>query len=167
MIDVTQLKNITITEGEVLTFLSDFDCNKINTPDSVPVMFYVKLKDSLSLPLSIIFNKSLSEGVFPDLWKLSYISPIYKSGMKADVRNYRPVSIICASAKIFEKLIFKRVFAFVMSSISSCQHGFFNGRSVHTNLVEHITFLYHNVMNGGQVDTIYTDFAKAFDMVDH
>src|SRR6202000_2882749 len=35
------------------------------------------------------------------------------------------------------------------------------------NLVDHVTFLCHNVMNGGQVDTIYTDFSKAFDMVDH
>lgn len=105
--------------------------------------------------------------MFPVMWKQSYISPIYKSGRKSDVTNYRPVSIICASAKILEKLIFQSVFDFVKNSIGSSQHGFFNGRSVQTNLVEHVTYLCHDVMNGGQVDTIYTDFSKAFDMVDH
>lgn len=54
-----------------------------------------------------------------------------------------------------------------MAAINPCQHGFFTGRSVQTNLVDHVTFLCDNVMNGGQVDTIYTDFSKAFDMVDH
>lgn len=167
LVDRLRLKDITMSESDVNSILSSFDCNKMSSPDDIPMIFYMRLKDAVSLPLSIIFNKSLSEGIFPELWKLSYISPIYKSGRKSDVTNYRPVSIICASAKIFEKLIFRVVFDFVKSSISSCQHGFFNGRSVHTNLVHHITFLCHNVMNGGQVDTIYTDFSKAFDMVDH
>lgn len=165
--DRLRLKDIALSEDSVNSILSSFDCNKISSPDGIPMIFYVRLKDNLSLPLSIIFNKSLSEGSFPDLWKLSFISPIYKSGKKSDVANYRPISIICASSKIFEKLIFRAVFEFVKSSISPCQHGFFNGRSVQTNLVDYVTFLCHNVMNGGQVDTIYTDFSKAFDMVDH
>lgn len=165
--DHVSLKGVTISEGDVNSILSSFDCNKISSPDDIPMIFYVRLKDTLSLPLSIIFNKSLSEGVFPDVWKLSFVSPIYKSGRKSDVSNYRPISIICASAKILEKLVFQSVFEFVKSSISTAQHGFFVGRSVQTNLVEHVTFLCHNVMNGGQVDTIYTDFSKAFDMVDH
>lgn len=105
--------------------MSDFDCNKVNSPYEVPIIFYVKLKDALSLPLSIIFNKSLSEGVFPSKWKLNFISPTYKSGNKSDVTNYRPVSIICA--KIFEKLVFKALFDFVKSPISTSQHDFYTG----------------------------------------
>lgn len=161
------LNDIIVSEKDVHSILNSFDCNKMSSPDDIPMIFYVRLRDVLSLPLSIIFNKSLAEGVFPEIWKLSFISPIYKSGRKSDVTNYRPISIICASAKVLEKLIFQAVFQFVKSSINSCQHGFFVGRSVQTNLVEHISFLCHNVMNGGQVDTIYTDFSKAFDMVDH
>lgn len=124
LIDRIRLKNVTVSGADVNLILSSFDCNKISNPDDIPMIFYVRLKDTLSLPLSIIFNKSLSEGVFPDLWKLSFISPIFKSGKKSDVTNYRPVSIICASAKIFEKLIFQLVFEFVKSSISYCQHVF-------------------------------------------
>lgn len=162
-----RLCDVSISESEVRSVLNAFDCNKVTSPDNVPMVFYVKLRDSISLPLSIVFNRSLSEGVFPDLWKLSFISPIHKDGSKSNVENYRPVSIICAGAKIFEKVMYQIVFAFIMASIDSCQHGFFTGRSVQTNLVDHITFLCANVMNGGQVDTIYTDFSKAFDMVDH
>lgn len=93
-----RLNIINVSEEDVRSILSSFDCNKMSSPDDIPMIFYVRLKDTLSLPLSIIFNKSLSEGVFPDLWKLSFISPIYKSGRKVDMTNYRPISIICASA---------------------------------------------------------------------
>lgn len=121
------LCDFSISEDDVKSVLSGFDCNKASSPDKVPIIFYVKLKDTISLPLSIVFNRSLSEGVFPDLWKLSFISPIHKSGTKSDVANYRPVSIICAGAKVFEKLVYQFIFAFIMASINPCQHGFSTG----------------------------------------
>ena len=63
-----------MSEADVCKILSSFDCNKMSSPDEIPMMFYVRLKDSLSLPLPMVFNKSLSEGVFPNLWKLSFIN---------------------------------------------------------------------------------------------
>lgn len=59
------------------------------------------------------------------------------------------------------------MFAYVKQFINPSQHGFFTNRSVQTNLVEYVTFLNQHVRNGGQVDTVYTDFSKAFDVVDH
>lgn len=80
-----------MSESDGNAILSSFDCNEISSRDGIPMIVYVRLKDALSLPLSIIFSKSLSEGVFPDLWKLSFTSPIYKSGKKCDVTNYHPI----------------------------------------------------------------------------
>lgn len=163
------------SEGDFMTFtplqvekaLKSFDKNKVASPDNLPMMFFMQLALSLSLPLSILFNKSLSEMKFPTRWKISFVSPIFKEGDKSDVMNYRPVSILCAMSKIFERLVFIKVFEDVKSNIHHTQHGFFERRSTQTNLMEYVSMVADSIANGGQVDTIYTDFAKAFDKVDH
>ena len=53
-------------------------------PDSVFPRVVVNLKDYLAVPLTIIFNKSLKEGVVPKDWRLANIMPIFKKGSKAD-----------------------------------------------------------------------------------
>lgn len=35
---------------------------------------------------------SLESGSYPELWKCSFIIPVYKSGDASDVHNYRPIS---------------------------------------------------------------------------
>lgn len=49
----------------------------------------------VSEPLSKIFNKSILSGIFPDECKLAAkVSPIYKSGGRSNVNNYRPISVL-------------------------------------------------------------------------
>ena len=54
-------------------------------------------------PLTIIFNKSLSEGVVPDSWKEAEVVPIFKKGKGDDPGNFRPVSLTSVCGKIMEK----------------------------------------------------------------
>lgn len=83
------------------------------------------------------------------------------------MENYRAVCIISSIAKVFEKLLFNVIFEQVKSQIHISQHGFYSKRSTLSNLMEYISTLSNNVANGGQVDSIYTDFWKAFDQVVH
>ena len=122
-----------------------------------------------SKPYSIIvvFNKSLREGTFPDCWKLAFINPIYKKGNKAFVENYRPVSILNALSKVFERLVLNHISPFVYSLISSRQHGFVPNRSTSTNLLVFSDYVASSLGRGIPVDVIYTDLSKAFDCVNH
>lgn len=70
-------------------------------------------------------------------------------------------------AKVFEKLLFDVIFEQVKSRIHRSQHGFYSKRSTLSTLMEYISTLSKNVANGGQIDSIYTDFWKTFDQVDH
>ena len=45
-------------------------------------------------PLTLIFNKSLSEGVLPDSWKEAEVVTIFKKGKRDEPGNYRPGSLI-------------------------------------------------------------------------
>jgi len=155
------------TPAKIQDVLKGFNIHKVASPDNIPMMFFVKLSSSLGLPLSILFNKSLAVKKFPSKWKMSYVSPIFKDGNKSDISNYRPISILCAISKVFEKLVFNELFDQVKHRIHKSQHGFFSKRSTQSNLMEYVSMIAHEIVDGGQVDSVYTDFSKAFDKVNH
>jgi len=61
-------------------------------------------------PIINICNKMLARDIYPERLTFSLIKPIYKSGDKSSPSNYRPISILPAFSKIFEKVIYKRLF---------------------------------------------------------
>lgn len=156
---------LSFTIDEIQKVLKGFDEHKVSSPDAIPIRFYMNLAESVSLPLCILFNKSLDERCFPEVWKTSFVSPIFKDGDKQDVTNYRAVSIICSVSKIFERLIFNRLFDEFKHKIHPSQHGFFSKRSTQSNLMEFVNFVSGSMANAGQVDALYTDFSKTFDRV--
>ena len=62
--------------------------------------------DVVSLSLTGIFNQSILTGIYPCDWKLAKVSPIFKTGSKSVLNNYRLISVIPAVAKIFEKIVY-------------------------------------------------------------
>ena len=115
----------------------------------------------------IIFNKSITEGVFPSPWKQSFISPVYKSGDKNNVENYRPIAIINGFSKLLESIIANKLYSYVEGKISSSQHGGVKKKSTETNLFVFPTQIHSVLSKKGQIDVAYTDFSKAFDRVNH
>jgi len=108
----------------------------------------------------MIFNRSLAFGIFPDKWKISYVTPVYKIGDINHVTNYRPVSIISIIPKIFEGIVYKNISPLFKNVITNEQHGFMSGRSTTTNLLVLQHFILNAFKSNFQVDVIYTDFTK-------
>jgi hypothetical protein len=115
----------------------------------------------------LLFNKSLSDGVFPHTWKSSFVLPIFKSNNRASVTNYRPISKLSAVSKLFEKLLEPKLYKLFDGILIDEQHGFRSQKSTSTNLLIYNTEVLNIVGNKGQVDAIYIDLSKAFDSVDH
>lgn len=122
---------------------------------------------SVVKPLTFLFNRSLSTGIFPLKWKSSFVTPIFKSGSRNNVSNYRGIAILPSLGKSMEKIVYNVLFEFVKNRISTNQHGFFNGRSTTTNLLEFTSTTIKSVEQGKQMDVVYTDFSKAFDLINH
>ena len=74
--------------------------------DGLSMKLIKRLKDVLSTPLSLLINQSLCTGIFPEKLKVAKIRPIFKKGDESMVDNYRPVSILPALSKVFEKVVF-------------------------------------------------------------
>lgn len=161
------ISSITISPATVFCYLNKLDEKKSGGPDLVPAVFLHRCAAALAYPLSLLFTKSLEEGVFPAIWKKSFITPVFKSGSKSDVKNYRPICKLSCIPKLLESIITDILTKTFKSVIISQQHGFMKGKSAATNLVSFAQFIHEQIDEHHQVDAIYTDFQKAFDKVDH
>lgn len=159
------ISNITMNAPLVYEHLSNLDIHKGAGPDNIPPIFLKKCASFLAAPLETIFNKSLAVGIFPTAWKISYITPIHKGGAKNDILNYRPISKLSCIGKVFESIVTNELSKIFLPFIIPEQHGFVKGRSTTTNLLGFTEYLHQSVDKRVQVDTIYTDFSKAFDKV--
>lgn len=162
-----QISNIHIDINEIKTHINKLDIKKSSGPDKIPPILLKHCIHALSYPLYLIFNMSLSSGYFPIAWKNSYITPIFKKGDKCDIRNYRPVCIQSTIPKLFEKIILDKISFKLNGIITRFQHGFMKNRSTLTNLLIYENFIANAFADKCQVDSIYTDFSKAFDKVCH
>ncbi|CAH2088841.1 unnamed protein product [Euphydryas editha] len=161
------LSNIRITQVDILRKIAKLDPYKGAGPDGIPPILIKNCGKELCVPLLILFNASLQAGIFPSIWKTAHIVPIYKSGNKSCCENYRPISILSCLGKLFESLVYDALYHHIAPLISPEQHGFMKNKSTTSNLLEYKNYLCQAFAQRIQVDSIYTDFSKAFDRVCH
>jgi hypothetical protein len=135
--------------------------------DNIPAFLVKDCRSVFLEPLVHIFNLSLEQGTFPNVWKSTKVLPVHKTGNSAEIKNYRPIALLSTFSKIFEIAIFNFLSPVLKNILTPSQHGFMRGRSTVTNLVCVTQFISDSLDRRGQVDVIYTDVAKAFDSVDH
>ena len=142
--------------------------NKSPGHDKWHPYFLREIADAISIPLSILFQKSLKEGAH-DSWKKAIIAAIYKKGKKSDPGNYRPVSLTSVISKVMESIVRDAMVAHLMKNnlFTNDQHGFVPGRDCITQLLVCMEIWTQMIEDGVCFDVIYTDFSKAFDSVPH
>ena len=127
------------------------------------------LAPAISETLSNISNESFALGIFPDHMKLAMITPIFKGGSKLDVSNYRPVSVLPTISKVLEKLMLTRLTEYLEKSkiIYEHQFGFQKNRSTTLAVLDLNTRITKALDRGNYAASVFLNFAKAFDMVNH
>lgn len=125
--------------------------------------------DHISIPLTHIFNLSISSGVFPEGLKISKTIPIFKSGDPSNTDNYRGVSIVDQFSKPFERLISNKLLEYLEENnfFYNKQFGFRKGYSTNHAVLSVINFISKNLKEGKIVLGILLDIRKCFDMLNH
>ncbi|PNF31336.1 hypothetical protein B7P43_G10907, partial [Cryptotermes secundus] len=120
-------------------------------------------------PLIYICNRSLATGTFPSRLKYSQIHPVHKKGDASEVSNYRPISVLTSFSKIFEKVIYNRVYAHVVLNniLPAEQHGFRKHLSTDTAILSLLNNIMQALNDRKLVGGIFCDLTKAFDSVNH
>lgn len=156
-----------ISVDEVLLAAKRVKATFTGGPDKVPGFIVRDCARVFSTPLTKIMNLALRTESFPKAWKIGRVCPIYKKGDSSLVCNYRPISILSNFSKIFESILYTHIYAGISDLFSARQHGFMAKRSTTTNLVNFTQYVAESLDAGLQVDTVFTDFSKAFDQIDH
>jgi hypothetical protein len=142
---------------EVLNALLDLDTIKGPGPDGVPPLILKSCVSAFALPLCLLFNRSLASCVFPDRWKLSFVVPIFKSGKRNDVSNYRGIAILSTVGKLVELLVKRHMYEDLKCQLEDFQHGFVKGRPTVSNLLEYSSFVLKSIEGGCQLDCLLLD----------
>ena len=165
----TPINNIVINAQEIIEAIDELKSTAAPGADGIPAILLKKCKNTLALPLTTFWNECMKTSYIPQSLQTSIITPLHKGGNKSEAANYRPVALTSHIIKIYEKVIRKHLTAYLESTggLNKNQHGFRAGRSCLTQLLAHYDNIITLLEDGFNVDTIYLDFAKAFDKVDH
>ena len=154
------------TEDEISDIISGLTNGKAS---DFPIRVIKKLSHILSPLLANQFNHLMSIGHFPTILKIGKISPIYKKDDEEHLQNYRPVSTLPIFGKIFEKIIYSRLYSFLSSQgiLHDSQFGFRKGHSTSHALNYSVHHIKQSLKSGDHVLGIFIDLSKAFDTLDH
>ena len=157
----------TVTESQVSKLFSELNVHKASL--GLPNKLIKIASKQLSVPFTFIYNKSITLGVVPDIFKISRVTPIYKNGNITDPMNYRPISILTAFSKVLEKIVYNQMILFLEKHkiLFPYQFGFRKGYSTEQAILE-MTDSVKTAIDQKQLTCgVFLDFSKAFDTVNH
>ena len=147
---------------DIFDAISSLNNSPVSGPDVLSNLFLTKCVYMLSVSLFEVFTKSLNIDKVPEIWQLSRIKPIFKNGLRKEIRNYRGVCNQSSVPKIFESIIVKQLQWIASEVLANQQHGFCKNQLTLSNLLDFYSSLNKSFTKKAQVD-----FAKAFDRLDH
>ena len=111
--------------------------------DNIPSEFIKNAPDDFFDVLSLLFNKIKSSGVFPQGWNCGRITLIHKKGLREQLGNYRPITVLISLSSFYSKVLNERLIEVVESwgLLGEIQNGFRKGRCGADNI-----FLLHTVL---------------------
>ena len=141
-IPVTSMSNINISTSDAYQALCTLDPNKAPGTNSISPAIFRSCAGSLTNLVHYLLTLSLRSQFIPLDWRTHSIIPVFKSGDKSSVTNYRPISLLCIISKALEKLVYQQVFKFIYPSLSCHQFGFIPGCSC----LQHLLLYMHELV---------------------
>ena len=105
-----RIQSITFRQSDVIEIIRTLNINKADDNDNISVRMIQLCTNSVAHSLILIFQASIATGTFPIKWKRGNIASIHKKNDKKIVSNYRPLPFLSICSKMFEKLIFNKLF---------------------------------------------------------
>ena len=119
--------------------------------------------------MKICVNKSLSEGLFPQVMKLADVCPLFKSKDKSETSNYRNVSLLLTLSKLLEKIICDKVYTILndTNQVYVSQYRFRSGHSCENAVSELVSAVLKGFQSNKYTLGVFLDLSKAFDTLKH
>ena len=156
-----------VTQTQVFTLFAGLKENKASL--IVPNKLIKLATEQLSAPFTEIYNESILSGEFPEIFKISKVTPIFKSGSLSELGNYRPIAVISPFSKVLKRLVYDQLVSYLEKEclLFNFQFGFRKGYSTEYAILETVEKLKSAVDDQKITCGIFLDFSKAFDTINH
>ena len=156
-----------ITEAQVSALFPGLNENKISL--IIPNKLIKLASKPLSKPFTAIYYESILMGKVPELFKISNVTPIFKSGAVTELGNYRPIAVISPFSKVLERLVYQQLVSFLEKQclLFNFQFGFRKGYLTEYAILETLENLNSATDDEKVTCAIFLDFSKAFDTINH
>ena len=153
---------------EVVNAICDINSNAVGM-DGLPICFIKIILPLVVQHITHLFNMLIESSTFPVPWKHAKVLPLKKKAHLNNVNNLRPISILCALSKAFEKLLKHQMTSYIEANslLTDCQAGFRRGQSIKTAVLRVYDDLGTIVDKKGAGILLLLDFSKAFDTIPH
>ena len=141
----------------IIDAIRELSPNSAAGPDGIPSSLLINCASEIAPLLRKLFTASFLKGYIPSSFKRAAIVPIFKSGDKFLLGNYRPISLTSVICKVYERIIRKQVFSFLCDKncLNDTQHGFRSGRSCLSALLDVYDDVMHMLNGDSIVDMFY------------
>lgn len=158
-----------VTENEVINVIRSLKNTNSVGPDGISTKVIKTCCDELVSPLVHMINVILASGKFPRQLKESIVVPVYKSGDKHQLSNYRPIMLINTLAKVVESCVRSRLISFTENHniVNHFQFGFRRARSTSDAIYTVINTITEALNKNEKCVAVFLDLARAFDTVPH
>ena len=158
-----------VTKEDILLIIKTLDSSKADGWGNISIKRIKICGESITVLLKIIFEQSLKERKFPELWKKANIVPVHKQEDKRLIKNYCPVNLLLIFSKIYQRVIYDDLFNYFKNNklFTPSQSGFLPGDSCIAQLLSIIHEIQTAFDNNPAVDMRFLDISKAFDKVWH
>ena len=158
-----------VTEEEVLKIIKKLKPKSSYGHDGVSTILLKFIASNISILLTKIINQSLCTGIFPDKLKIAKVKPIYKKDDPHLPDNYRPISLLPAISKVFEKVAYIQLYNYLKENelLYQSQYGFRQLHSTELATLELTDKIYMSLDDKKIPLAIFLDLSKAFDTIDH
>lgn len=157
-----------ITERIIIKYLKEMQDNKAPGLDNINTKHLKQTEEVSSKMLRILINKMIAEETIPSKLKIQVIRPIFKSGIKTDPKNYRPIAILSVIEKVYEKYLHETIYRFVTKNnlLIEQQHAYQKSKNTRT-ILKNINNIFSTAIGDNlKIGAVFIDLSKAFDTID-
>ena len=149
-----------------MKFVEVLDTSK-STSGDMPTKIIKMVKESICPYLTDCINAAIYNCTFPDELKKADVSAIFRKGIPSCKENYRPISILTAMSKIYERSMGVQMNSYFKGILSALLSGFRKGYSSQHALFRATETWKRCLDNNGIAGTILIDLSKAYDCIPH